>query len=546
MAGGGGAEPRLGARLNRDAALQRLADERFDVLVIGGGATGLGAAVDAAARGYRTALVEAEDFASATSSRSTKLIHGGVRYLQRGDVGLVREALRERTALRRNAPHLVTVREFLVPAYGALELAYYGAGLAAYDLLSGCSGFPRSRIVSSAYARAQIAALEPKRLRGAVAYHDGQFDDARLAVTLARTAADRGAVVANYVNVEAFVHDASGRIAGVTAVERESGAQLVLRARVTINATGVFADAVRALDDPAAPKLLALSRGSHVVVPWYALGDPSSALLVPKTSDGRVLFAIPWYGHVVIGTTDVAVDAPALDPSPSSDEIAYILATVNRYLTKPLAAHDVVATFAGLRPLIARKAAATAQLSREHAVDVSRSGLVTIAGGKWTTYRTMAQDVVDVAARAAGLTPAPSQTEYLPLHGAVANIESEAALRVHLNGSETLRPYGSDAHALLRLIGNDPGLGEPLDARLPYSAAEAVYAVREEMARTVEDVLARRMRSLFLDQHAARASAPRAAALMAAELGRDERWNAEQISAFDEVAARRAVPESNL
>ena len=542
MAAGGRAEPRLGARLNRDAALQRLADERFDVLVIGGGATGLGAAVDAAARGYRTALVEAEDFAAGTSSRSTKLIHGGVRYLQRGDIGLVREALRERTALLRNAPHLVTARELVIPAYGAFEIAYYGAGLAAYDLLAGPSGLPSSRIVSAAYARARIPALDSRRLRGAVAFYDGLFDDARLAITLARTAADRGAVVANYVRVERFLYDASGRIEGVAAIDGESDAQLLLRARVTINATGIFADAVRALDDPAAPKLLALSRGSHVVVPPHALGDPSSALLVPKTSDGRVLFAIPWYAHVVVGTTDVPTDAPVLDPSPSAGEIAYILATVNRYLTRPLAPQDVVATFAGLRPLVARKHAATAKLSREHAVDVSRSGLVTVAGGKWTTYRTMAEDVVDAASRTAGLTPAPSQTEYLPLHGAVADVESEAALRVHLNGCETLRPYGSDAHALLRLIASDPALGEPLDARLPYSGAEVVYAVREEMARTVEDVLARRTRSLFLDQHAARASAPRVAALMASELGRDECWISGQVVAFDEVAARRAVP----
>jgi glycerol-3-phosphate dehydrogenase len=531
--------------LNRSAALQRLADERFDVLVIGGGATGLGAAVDAAARGYRTALVEAEDFAAATSSRSTKLIHGGLRYLQQGDVGLVREALRERTALLRNAPHLVTDREFVVPAYGAFEIAYYGAGLAAYDLLAGRSGFPRSRIVSTAYARSRIPSLEQRRLRGAVVYYDGQFDDARLAITLARTAAARGAMLANYVRASCFIYDSSGRVAGVAAVERESGAELIVRARVTINATGIFTDAVRALDDPSAPKLLALSRGSHVVVPWYALGDPSAALLVPKTCDGRVLFAIPWYGHVVIGTTDVPVAAPDLDPSPSCDEIAYILTTVNRYLGKPIAPHDVVSTFAGLRPLIARKPMATAQLSREHAIDVARSGLVSIAGGKWTTYRKMAEDVVDVAARAGGLTPAPSQTEFMPLHGAVAGVEAEAAMRVHLHGDETLRPYGSDAPELLRLTASDPSLDEPLDARLPYNGGHVVYAVRVEMARTVEDVLARRTRALFLDVQAARAATARVAALIAAELGRDGSWISEQVASFGAVAARRAVPRTS-
>ncbi|HEV3087458.1 MAG TPA: glycerol-3-phosphate dehydrogenase/oxidase [Candidatus Elarobacter sp.] len=487
------------------------------MLVIGGGATGLGAAVDAAARGYHTALVEAEDFAAATSSRSTKLIHGGVRYLQQGNVALVREALRERTALFRNAPHLVTAREFVVPAYRWFEIPYYAAGLAAYDVLAGRSELPRSRVVSAAQARARIPVLVPQSLCGAIVYDDGQFDDARLAITLARTAVDLGATAANYLRVTGFIYDANGRVAGAAAVERESGADIVVRARVTINATGIFADQVRALDDPAAPKLLALSRGSHVVVRSEALGGASSALLVPKTADGRVLFAIPWYDRVVIGTTDVPVTAPELDPLPSAREIAYILATVNRYLTRPLAAGDVVAAFAGLRPLIARKRATTAQLSREHLIVVARSGLVTVAGGKWTTYRKMAEDVVDVASRAASLTPAPSQTEYMPLHGAVAAVEPEAALRGCTLADEALRPYGSDAHALLRLIADDPRLAEPLDARLPYTGANVVYAVRAEMARTAEDVLSRRTRARFLDADAARASEPRVASLVAAE-----------------------------
>ena len=520
--------------MDRDGALKRLAGERFDVLVIGGGATGLGAAVDAASRGYRTALIEAGDFAAATSSRSTKLVHGGVRYLQQGNIPLVRESLRERAALRRNAPHIVHDLTFVVPAYRWLEVPYYAAGLAAYDVLAGPSEFSRSRVVSATRARELVPALEARRLRGAVVYHDGQFDDARLAIALARTAVDRGAVVANYLRATGFIHDAAGRAAGVTAADGESGAAFAVRARAVINATGIFVDALRELDEPGSPPLLAHSRGSHIVVRAEALGGASAALLVPKTSDGRVLFAIPWYGHVVIGTTDVPAGGPQLDPHPSADEIAYILETVNRFLATPLERRDIVATFAGLRPLLRGRSAATttAKLSREHLVDVARSGVVTIAGGKWTTYRMMAADAVDAAARTAGLTPAPSQTEFMPLHGAIARDAHEA-------GDGHLRPYGSDAAEIVRLARGDPALRERLDPRLPYTGAEVVYAVRAEMARTVEDVLARRLRALFLDVEAAATSAPRVALLMAAELGRDAAWSAAQVAAFSTVASRR-------
>lgn len=501
--------------MNRSGALKRLAAEQFDVLIIGGGATGLGAAVDAVTRGYRTALVEADDFAAGTSSRSTKLIHGGVRYLQRGDIGLVRESLRERAILRRNAPHLVDDRAFVIPAYRAVELPYYAAGLLAYDLLAGRSGFPPSRIVSSVRARTLVPGLRPDRLRGAVVYHDGQFDDARLAIALARTSDEHGATLANYARATGFVYDAHRRIIGATVVDGESGAQLVVRARGTINATGVFVDAVRTLDEPSAQQLLALSRGSHVVVPAAALGNPTAALLVPRTSDDRVLFAIPWLEHVLIGTTDIPVRAAEIDPTPSADEIAYILATVNRYLAAQLTTSDVLATFAGLRPLVARKPAATAQLSREHLVDVSPSGLITVAGGKWTTYRKMAEDAVDAAARAVGLPESPSRTADLPLHGA---------------------RYTAD---VLALSAADVALAEPLDPRIPYIGAHVVYAARSEMARTIEDVLARRTRALFLDVDAARASAPRVAALLAAELHRDAAWVAAEIAAFESTAARR-------
>jgi glycerol-3-phosphate dehydrogenase len=498
--------------MNREAGLSRLADEVFDVVVIGGGATGLGAAVDAASRGYCTALIEAGDFASATSSRSTKLVHGGVRYLQQGNVGLVREALRERSTLRRNAPHLVRDLAFIVPAYCRFDLGFYALGLTAYDLLAGHTEFPRSRVVSPADARSLIPNLAPNGLHGGVVYHDGQFDDARLALALARTAVDHGAVVANYVRASGFAYDATGRAFGVGAVDAESGADLTIRARAVINATGIFSDVVRALDDPAAPPLLAHSRGSHIVVSSAALGS-AAALLVPKTSDGRVLFALPWHEHTIVGTTDVPVDAPTRDPEPSEAEVTYLLATVNRYLAAPLAQSDILAVFAGLRPLIRRGATSTARLSREHLAEVSRSGIVTITGGKWTTYRKMAQDAVDLAARRAGLAASPSRTASLPLHGASSSAAHD----------EPLSEYGTDAGDVQRLVDEDASLAARLDSRLPYTEAQVVYAVRSEMARTVDDVLARRTRALFLDADAARASEPRVAALMGAELGRPVR-----------------------
>ncbi|MGD0052562.1 MAG: glycerol-3-phosphate dehydrogenase/oxidase [Vulcanimicrobiaceae bacterium] len=518
--------------MNRADGLARLAAERFDVLIVGGGATGLGAAVDAAARGFRTGLIEAEDFASATSSRSTKLIHGGVRYLQQGDIGLVREALHERTTLLRNAPHLVRDRAFVVPAYRWFELPYYGAGLAAYDLLAGWgNAFGRSRIVGPRAAQALIPGLRGAGLHGAIVYHDGQFDDARLAVTLARTAVDQGAAVANYVRATSFVYDGP-RIAGVRAHEREGGAEFTIGARVVVNATGIFVDDLRRLDAPQAPALLAQSRGSHIVVHAAALGDAQAGLLVPRTPDGRVLFALPWHEHVLIGTTDIAVAGPELDPQPTGAEIAYLLETVNRYLARPLGESDILAAWAGLRPLVNRRATRTAALSREHLIDVAPSGLVTIAGGKWTTYRKMAADVVDAAMRVGELPPTPPATEHLPLHGA----RDVGAL------DERLRVYGTDAEAVLALERDDPSLAAPLDPRLPYTGAQVVYGARNEMAQTVDDVLARRTRALFLDAAGARASAPAVAALLAAELGRDAAWQRDQLNAFDALALRPPAP----
>ena len=456
-------------------------DDDFDVVVIGGGASGLGAAVDAISRGYKTALVEAVDFAKATSSRSTKLIHGGVRYLAEGDIHLVREALRERAILRKNAPHLVHDLGFICPAYRWYEAPYYFAGLAAYDLLAGASNFGRSRYLSTRDTLKRLPALRAQGLRGSVRYHDGQFDDARLAISLARTAIDLGAVVVNYARATGFERNGA-RLSGVRVRDEETGGEISVRARVVVNATGIFSDELRRLEDPAARPLLTLSRGSHIVVPREVFpGD--DALLVPKTDDGRVLFIIPWLGHVLIGTTDIAEAQPSLDPVPTQEEIEYLLHHAARYLAQPISRSQITAMYCGLRPLVDRKAVTTATLSREHVVETSASGLVTIAGGKWTTYRQMAQDTIDVAGKVGGLAAAPCRTHDLPLN------ESQL-----------------------------PGTGAKLHPNLAYTEDDVVHAIRYEMARTVDDVLSRRTRASFLDERASAACAPRVAALLASEL----------------------------
>jgi glycerol-3-phosphate dehydrogenase len=505
--------------------LRRAIDRRepWDLVVIGGGATGAGVAVDAAARGYAVLLVERGDFGVGTSSRSTKLVHGGVRYLRQGRVGLVLEALRERGRLRKNAPHLVRDLAFVLPCYRHRDVAFYGLGLKAYDLLAGRGGFGRSVLVSSAEVRRQLPTVRPQGLRGGVVYHDGQFDDARLLLHLVLTAADRGAAVLNYAPVTGLVRTPDGAVVGVTARDAEAGAEVRAAARVVVNAAGPFCDEVRRMADPAARPLVAASQGSHVVLDRSFLpGD--SALLIPNTPDGRVLFAIPWHGHTLVGTTDVAVPAAPAEPRPSAEEIDFILETAGRYLDRQPRREDVLSTWAGIRPLVTggRK---TASLSRDHTIREECPGLLTVTGGKWTTYRNMAEEVVDKAAAMAGLPKRPCPTRELSLHG-----HAEVA------AGDPLAFYGSDAAAVRALADADPALAAPLHPALPYPGAEVVWAVRAEMARAAEDVLARRTRALFLNARAAVEAAPRVAELMARELGRDVAWTADQIAAFGELA----------
>ncbi len=515
--------------MNRDDMLGRVRDrgQPWDLVVIGGGATGLGTAVDAATRGYDVVLLEQSDFAKGTSSRSTKLVHGGVRYLQQGNVSLVMEALKERGLLLANAPHLVSDVAFVVPSYEWWESPFYGIGLKVYDLLAGRYGFGSSTHLSRREVLEAIPSIQDDELRGGTRYFDGQFDDARLAINLAATAAEQGGTLLNYAPVTGLLKDRAGLVQGVLARDDETGEELVVHGRVVINATGPFADGVRRLDDPAAVPIIAPSQGVHVVLDRsFIPGD--SAIMVPHTDDGRVLFAIPWYDVAVVGTTDTPVESVALEPRAFPEEIAFILETANRYLERPATGADVRSVFAGIRPLVKLgDDENTAKLSREHSILVDpKSGLVSVAGGKWTTYRKMAEDVVDHAVPLGALPPRPCVTERFPIHGHHGSGEQGGRLAF----------YGSDAGGVRRLADVDPVLGEPLHERLPIHGAQVVWACRHEMARTVDDVLARRTRSLLFDARAAIEAAPKVAALMAAELGRDQAWVTVQIDTFVALA----------
>jgi len=514
--------------MDRENSVRQLVvhDGPWDMAVIGGGATGVGIAVDAASRGYSVCLVEQSDFGKGTSSRSTKLVHGGVRYLQQGNVSLVMESLKERGILRRNAPHLVHDLAFVVPNYSWWEAPFYGIGMKVYDLLAFRYGFGKSRHLGREEVLARIPNLEQEGLRGGVIYYDGQFDDARLLINLAQTAEEQGAVLLNYARVVGLTHDPEGFVTGVVFTDLESGRQHTVRARCVINATGAFSDAIRKIDDPAATTMIAPSQGVHVVLDRSFLsGD--SAIMVPRTSDGRVLFAIPWRRHTLIGTTDTPIDNVSLEPVALEEEIEFILDTASRYLARRPTRDDILSVFAGIRPLVkASEATSTAALSREHTIEVAKSGLLTIAGGKWTTYRKMAEDCVDHAATLAKLDERPCVTKTLNIHGHHQHAEQFGDLSY----------YGSDATALRELITAAPELGRQLDHALPIQAVQVVWGVRHEMARTVDDVLSRRTRALFLNAKAALAMSPAVAKLMAAELGRDEPWQNEQVAQFTAMA----------
>jgi glycerol-3-phosphate dehydrogenase len=518
--------------MNRSKMIHALKKEKgvWDVIIIGGGATGLGAAVDAASRGYKTLLLEMNDFAKGTSSRSTKLVHGGVRYLQQGDIPLVLEALKERGLLLKNAPHVTRDRTFIVPYYKWWQGPYYWTGLKLYDILSGKRRLGTSKYLSPKKTLKAIPTLRPQGLKGGILYHDGQFDDTRLAVNLAQTSADEGGTLINYMKVTGFLKT-SQKIQGVQAEDRLSGETYELKGRAVINATGVFTDQLLKMDDSEAKPVIKPSQGIHIVMDRHFLpGD--GGMMIPKTSDGRVLFALPWHDKVMIGTTDTPVDNAALEPEALDGEIEYILEHIGRYLSKSPVRSDVQSVFAGLRPLVKEgDSDDTAAISRNHSIMVSSSGLVTIAGGKWTTYRKMAEDVIDRAVRAADLEKKKCRTESLRIHGWAENNSTDDALHI----------YGSDQKEIEKIISKNPQLSERLHPRLPYKKAEVVWAVRNEMAMTVEDFNARRTRALFLDAEASIEMAPEVARLMAEEAGHDDQWIKSQVDAYKEVAEKYQV-----
>lgn len=511
--------------MNRTQQIEQLESQiNFDIIIIGGGATGLGAAVDAASRGYSTLLLERFDFAKGTSSRSTKLVHGGVRYLQQGNIKLVMEALKERGNLKHNAAHLVKNQSFIVPNYKWWEGPYYGLGLKVYDWMSGSLGLGTSAWLSTEEVLQYAPTLDPEGLRGGVIYYDGQFDDSRLAINLAQTAVEQKAVVLNYCTVSGLLKQ-EGRICGVQVTDSINRKEYEVSGKVVINATGVFSDSIQQLDDPENPSSISPSQGIHVVLDKEFLPG-ESAIMIPHTDDGRVLFAVPWHNKIIIGTTDTIVKKISEEPVAQKEEIDFILHHAARYLTKDPTLQDVRSLFAGLRPLVKSNAKKTAEISRDHSIIISDAGLISIVGGKWTTYRKMAEDVVNTAAIQAGLAYKECVTEELPIHGNKPTSDYEEAGYY----------YGTDKKLIDELITADSSLGEIIHPKLPYNKAQIIWAIRNEVCMTVEDALSRRTRALLLDAKASIEAAPLVATIMAKEMNQGPGWINEQVNSFNKTA----------
>lgn len=514
--------------MNRKAVIKKLRKEKeWDVVIIGGGSTGLGCAVDAASRGYKTLLLEQADFAKGTSSRSTKLVHGGVRYLQQGDISMVFEALHERGLMFKNAPHLVSNQSFIIPAYDFWGGPFYTVGLKVYDMMAGKLGLGPSKHLSLEETIEAIPTVEREGLRGGVIYQDGQFDDARMAISLAQTAVDYGGTVLNYCKVNALIKDGE-LIAGVRATDIETEEQFEIRAKVVINATGVFADEVIQMDEPGKPNMITPSQGIHLVLNKDFLPN-KSAIMVPHTSDGRVMFAVPWHNHVVVGTTDTLIENHSLEPIALESEVDFVLETAGHYLTKQPTRADVLSVFAGLRPLAKPEGEgkATKEISRGHKILISVSGLVTIIGGKWTTYRKMAEDTIDKAAMLGGFPERNCITTHMPVHGFRMDIDPH---------TDPLSVYGIHKEDIIALGEEDESLAGILSEKLEIRKSQVAWAVRNEMARTLEDVLARRTRALFLDARESLRIARETAEILAKELKKDGEWIANQMEEYAKVA----------
>lgn len=519
--------------MNRAEMIQRVTtrEKVWDVIIIGGGATGVGCAVDAASRGFDVLLLEQSDFGKGTSSRSTKLVHGGVRYLAQGNFALVREALKEREILFKNAPHLVKIQPFIVPCYSFWQKVFYGAGLKIYNLLSGRYNFGKSKILSKTETLRRLPNLQSEGLRGGVIYYDGQFDDTRLLIDLVKTAVEQNAAILNYARIFQLSKNAAGKIDGVNFQDAETGEIHTAKAKIVVNATGAFCDSVRRMSTENAERLIAPSQGIHLIFDEKFLSS-KNALMIPKTSDGRVLFAIPWSGKTLIGTTDTPIEKAELESKAFENEIEFILETAGKYLPDSPRREDILSIFVGVRPLVkSTKTKNTAALSRDHTIEIDDANLLTITGGKWTTYRRMAEDAINQAIAKTDLPSKSCATKDLKIHGFCQESGKFGDLAI----------YGADAEKILKLIKETPDLAEKLHRDLPYRAAETVWATRFEMARTVEDVLARRTRALFLDARAAIEIAPRVAEIMARELGKNKNWIDGQIKEFA-VTAKNYLP----
>lgn len=512
--------------------------QKWDFIIIGGGASGLGVAIDAASRGYKTLLLESHDFAKGTSSRSTKLVHGGVRYLANGDVALVKEALRERGRLAKNAAHLFKNQSFIIPNYTLKDCLMYRVGLGLYDMLSGNLSLGKTQNIDKAEAKRRLPTLNGLGLRAATVYQDGQFDDARLAINMAQTVVEQGGTVLNHAKVTSLHKTTQGKIDGVTFYDELNQQEHLVFGTAVINATGVFMNDILSMDHGSPKKFVVPSQGIHLVLDKSFLPS-NDALMIPKTSDGRVLFAVPWHEVLVVGTTDTLIEQPSYEPIPLEQEVNFILATAGQYLTKKPTRDDVKAVFAGQRPLAAPEKAgqSTKEVSRSHKVLTDpTSGLITITGGKWTTYRQMAEDTVEEALKAhPQLGNKPCRTVDLSIHG---NIPAEL-----VNLQDHLYVYGADIPELRGLMTAYPEYAEKIHPRLDYTIAEVIWAVRHEMAQTVEDVLARRVRLLFTDARAAIDSAVKVAAIMAKEMGKDDIWQQQQVAQFLDVAKHYLLVE---
>lgn len=496
----------------------------WDVLIIGGGATGIGTAIDAASRGYKTLLVEQSDIGKGTSSKSTKLIHGGVRYLQQGNLALVTEALKERAILKKNAPHIVHDLEFIVPNYDWWEGPFYGIGLKLYDLLARKESFGDSIFLSKEETIKYLPTIEQKNLQGGVLYHDGQFDDTRLLISMMRTAEKEGATLLNYTKL-IDITKTNNKVTGAVIQNQHNLETTTISAKVVINATGVHADTIRKKDNNTTSTLMKGSQGIHIILDKEFLPG-NKAIMIPHTKDGRVLFAVPWHGKTLIGTTDTPLANYPLNPIPQKEEIDFLLSHAAEYLIKNPTKKDIKSIFSGIRPLVSNGNNNTSEISREHRIEISESGLVSIMGGKWTTYRKMAKDVINTASTLVSLQRVKSKTQDLKLHG------------YHKNAAQfgTLSNYGSDALLIKKLYKDNPSFRKKIHIHYPITKGQVIFSIRYEKAYSIEDILARRTRLLFLDAKASIESAAIVGQLLASELNKDKTWVAAEIENFMKTA----------